>query len=140
MNKVKQCKCCKEAWLETDMHSAIGLCPNCYDYVVSLETKLVEKEKEIVYMADQANKLNNEVQKYFDVKKILAEKDQKITDLEANLENQNEKYYKLYGYYIDKLSEYLEDKYRLAKENEQLKQVCKNIDNQIKQLTSDKGE
>ena len=46
MSKKIQCKCCKEYWWETDIHSKSGLCPNCYDYVSDLEVKLAESERQ----------------------------------------------------------------------------------------------
>ena len=45
MSKEIQCKCCKEYWWETDIHSQSGLCPNCYDYFADLEEKLAEAQK-----------------------------------------------------------------------------------------------
>ena len=44
MSKEIQCKCCKEYWWETNIHSTSGLCPICYDYVSSLEVNFAEKE------------------------------------------------------------------------------------------------
>lgn len=45
MSKEIQCKCCKEYWWETNIHSQSGLCPNCYDYVSDLEHRLKVAEK-----------------------------------------------------------------------------------------------
>ena len=42
MSKEIQCKCCKEYWWETNIHTQSGLCPNCYDYFADLEAKLAE--------------------------------------------------------------------------------------------------
>ena len=66
MSKEIQCKCCKEYWWEMNIHSKSGLCPNCYDYVADIESKLAEKDEEIAYLTKQVKKFNNEAQKYFE--------------------------------------------------------------------------
>lgn len=44
MSKEIRCKCCKEYWWDTNIHSKSWLCPNCYDYVTNIEAKLAESE------------------------------------------------------------------------------------------------
>lgn len=95
MSKEIQCKCCKEYWWETDIHSKSGLCPNCYDYVADLEAKLAESERKLEEykkcnckecMTDYEKKLNQIIDKYLNenikLKQKLAEKDQAIESLQ----------------------------------------------------------
>ena len=58
MSKEIQCKCCKEYWWEMNIHSKSGLCPNCYDYVADIESKLAESEKQRQHLKDW---LDNEI-------------------------------------------------------------------------------
>lgn len=77
MSKEKQCKCCKEYWRETDIHTPSGLCPNCYDYVANLEAKLAEIQ----------NEKDELISKYRYWKGECAEKDEKIAYLAKQVKN-----------------------------------------------------
>lgn len=64
MSKEIQCKCCKDYWWETNIHSKSGLCHNCYDYVADLEAELAEKEKKKIESCNHTiymNMLNQEM-------------------------------------------------------------------------------
>lgn len=55
MSKEKECKCCQEEWYAVDIKD--GLCPNCYDYFKQLKQQLEEKEKEIVELKAEPQKI-----------------------------------------------------------------------------------
>lgn len=64
----------------------------------------------------------------------IADLETKLAESESELEKQKEKYDKLYGCYKKTSSEDLQDKYRLAEENEQLKQQLAEKDKEISNL------
>ena len=61
--------------------------------------------------------------------KQISDLEAKLSESESELEKQKEKYDKLYGCYKKTSSEDLQDKYRLAEENEQLKKQLQEIKN-----------
>lgn len=84
MIKEKKCKCCKEYWWETNIHTPSGLCPNCYDYVVDLEAKLAEIQNEKDELISKYRYWKGECA---ELKHQLAEKDAKITYLAKQVKN-----------------------------------------------------
>lgn len=62
---------------------------------------------------------------------LLNQQDKRIKELEEELVKQKEKYDYLYDCYKKTSSEDLQDKYRLAEENQQLKQQLHDLPNQI---------
>lgn len=92
MSKELQCKCCKEYWWETNIHSTSGLCPICYDYMSSLEAKLAESEAR----AERNKVWHNEVAgECAELKQQLANKEKEIESYEHELEvyKQNDNVY-----------------------------------------------
>ena len=60
MSKEIQCKCCKEYWWETSIHSKSGLCPNCYDYFANIEAELAESENKVKGFVELFDKKQHE--------------------------------------------------------------------------------
>lgn len=91
----------------------------------SLNVKLVDNnEPDYRYIIfDSVN--DKELAKLETVCDWLNQKDKRIKELEKELAKQKEKYDELYGCYKKTSSEDLYDKYRLAEENQQLKQQLK---------------
>ena len=79
MSKEIQCKCCKEYWWEMNIHSKSGLCPNCYDYVADIESKLAESEdcKNMLYkcLTEKDIEIETKKEEIAELQKQLEEKE-----------------------------------------------------------------
>ena len=79
MSKEIQCKCCKEYWWEMNIHSKSGLCPNCYDYVADIESKLAESEdcKNMLYkcITEKDIEIETKKEEIAELQKQLEEKE-----------------------------------------------------------------
>ena len=79
MSKEIQCKCCKEYWWEMNIHSKSGLCPNCYDYVADIESKLAESEdcKNMLYkcLTEKDIEVETKKEEIAELQKQLEEKE-----------------------------------------------------------------
>ena len=82
MSKEIQCKCCKEYWWEMNIHSKSGLCPNCYDYVADIESKLAESEdcKNMLYkcLTEKDIEIETKKEEIAELQKQLEEKEKEI--------------------------------------------------------------
>ena len=94
--------------------------------IADLEAKLAESEKAYIDLKELEQATTESLyasREYLD--KVTSEKwalEKQFAESESELEKQKEKYDKLYGCYKKTSSEDLKVKYRLAEENEQLKQ------------------
>ena len=94
MSKEIQCKCCKDYWWETDIHSKSGLCPNCYDYFANLEAKLAESEDRIEKARRQAYS-SRQIDNTLKIRRLADEitaKDKAIVKLKQQLKDTEESY------------------------------------------------
>ena len=149
MSKEIQCKCCKEYWWEMNIHSKSGLCPNCYDYVADIESKLAEsedcknmlykcltekdieietKKEEIAELQKQLEEKEKTIQGLIEAQKYLEESAsyQMFLDIQKQLEEKekdNQFFKKMYLSEKQKNDNYHTEKYALDKPVEELRKI-----------------
>ena len=117
MSKEKQCECCHEWWYGSDVKE--NLCPNCYDYFKQLKRQLEEKDKEIESLTNRTNRYEN----------MFRSRINRTGDMQKDIEL----YVKQLAIQeLEKLKNFICDCTYIKEPD--YTNVCRKIDNQIKQL------
>lgn len=129
---MSKCVNCGSEILTGDIHWEMGLCNNCYNELYKDHKTHISLDKMWLKLAQDFRDENEKLQDK------VADLEAKLAESERKLEKQKEKYDKLYDCYKKTSSEDLQDKYRLAEENQQLKQQLHDLPKKIvKEITNE---